>query len=82
VAQHLQAFCMLLPPITITLLSPHRCCPIEVIQLPSSNCRRCCHQHTAISGSNSIIAIAITIAVAAIAIIVIIIDVALLMSSK
>ncbi len=45
VAQHLQAFCMLLPPIAITSLSTHCCCRIAIVQLPSSNrCRRH-HQH-------------------------------------
>ncbi len=43
VAQHLQAFCMSLPPIAITSSSSHRCCRIAVVQLPSLNCCRRCH---------------------------------------
>jgi hypothetical protein len=45
VAQHLQAFCMSLPPIAITSSSSHHCCRIAVVQSPSSNCCRRCHQH-------------------------------------
>ncbi len=41
VVQHLQAFCMWLPPIAITSSSSHRCCQIAVVQLPSLNC---CHR--------------------------------------
>ncbi len=43
VAQHLQAFCMLLPPIAITSSSSHHCCRIAVVQSPSLN--RCRHRH-------------------------------------
>ncbi len=45
VAQHLQAFCMSLPPITITSSSSHHCCQIAVVQLPSLNFCHCRHRH-------------------------------------